>query len=467
MSSALPLSPLERLPSPLLGITIHHLNILTGSEGILNKADIPVIMRYTRALACTSKKMHQAMNSLPVTDALLTSLSKKYLQLPKYFVTPLDTPGARRWLWTYIETRGYQQTDQIIQSICDIIADIKCEVSGKSKDADLLRRRRDSLHSFLSTSPCTQSGYFLQIDREGYSIITPLGEKSFTISKLSPTPALSRLVIERLNAKLYNPFQRLYAITNIAGQILPPPHRYLGSRVSDSHQELISSIYTMLEIHRLGRNPIEKPLNSNRRWLSASSEEKSPFTHVTDLIPWGIDIARRLAMQPLAYPGTQKLSLESMEESFLFSSLHQATGATNIRQSSLDGHDLYLKPSDSPLDFEQLTLSYKAVLDNLQSNWIPALLKNYPDVLILSHTKSEEDFALFIKAKPYSMHERSLLYRLAKFLGIPRSHMDCGFWDTISHGHRHPTPPPSPDIFYMWIRKESIKRVMETLGIIF
>ncbi len=462
MVSSLSLSPsssyLEQLPLEVLGIVTYQLTTLTGSEGILNEADIPVIMRYTRALACTSKTMNEKMNSFIVTNALLKSLSKKYLRLPKYFVTTLDTVGSRRWLWNYIEKSSQQTTYQIIQSIHEIICDIKCELSNKAKKSESHRRRRDSCYSSLFTTQCTQSGYFLRINRDSYSIITPLGEKLFTLGKLSPTRALSLMVIKRLKAQPHRQHNHLYSITEIAGKILPPPHKYLGDTASFLHQKLIYLIYDMLEKNSLGKNPLQiYPKHYPPMTIAPC------FLPSTDLIPWAVDIAKRLMSQPVNRWGDKSLKLESLYESLLFYILHVATGATNIRQSSLDG-SLFLNESDSLLDLNQLPLLYRTVLQNLQSNWKPSFLKDYPTILKISHNKSEEDFALFIQETPKVPKPRVLLYYLAELLKIPSSIMDPGFKDCTWYTHQTKLEPP--DIFYIWIRKDSIEKVVASLGLI-
>ncbi|MBP9841690.1 MAG: hypothetical protein KBC64_04625, partial [Simkaniaceae bacterium] len=75
---------IEHLPSEAIGIILSKLNLMTGSEGIRNEADIPVVMRFAMNLACTSKTMYRHVHSLGASRIFLASLTAKYGKSPEH-----------------------------------------------------------------------------------------------------------------------------------------------------------------------------------------------------------------------------------------------------------------------------------------------------------------------------------------------------------------------------------------------
>jgi hypothetical protein len=100
----------ELLPEPIIGHILDQLNIVTGSKGIVNEADISVVMRYTCNLACTSKKMTAKVSHLDATRIFLKSLSNKYGQSCEHFAALLNTIGARKWVWKSIKEIGLSES---------------------------------------------------------------------------------------------------------------------------------------------------------------------------------------------------------------------------------------------------------------------------------------------------------------------------------------------------------------------
>src|SRR5579864_2179950 len=164
---------LEMLPTDILTcIVLPYLNDMTGSQGIHNKADIPVIMRNVTHLSLTCRNMYQIVNSEIFISAFLEVLKKRYQKSEAYMAVTLDTPGARRWLWNHINTNGYKEIYDTIQDIYALAATI----SKKAKDAGLCFNAADGRESHPSPNPYyyqTQTGFFLNTNPIPRRLATP------------------------------------------------------------------------------------------------------------------------------------------------------------------------------------------------------------------------------------------------------------------------------------------------------
>ena len=155
-----PFSLLERLPLAQLGIVLGQLVRGTGTEGIVNDADVPIILRNIHSLACTSKTLYHAVNDPLVVEILLNFLAVKQKQPAAHFAAELNTIGTRRWVWSYILQNNYDETYAIIQDIYEIAARIKKE----ARNAGLIFNVADGRETEPEPDPCTyqtQTGFLL------------------------------------------------------------------------------------------------------------------------------------------------------------------------------------------------------------------------------------------------------------------------------------------------------------------
>lgn len=129
-------SPISDMEKEACIAVLHELNMSTGSKGVVNKSDIPVIIKKIKEFADSSPRNFEIVNDIYVTDILLHSLSEKYKETPAHMAALLNTQGARRWLWRYIVERGDLQSYEAIQYIWSFAESIKAEAQAIGIDFD-------------------------------------------------------------------------------------------------------------------------------------------------------------------------------------------------------------------------------------------------------------------------------------------------------------------------------------------
>lgn len=346
----------EMLPAPIIGHILDQLNQVTGSKGIVNMADLPVIMRYASNLACTSKKIAAMVSSLTATRTFLKSLSDKYGESREELAALLNTVGTRKWLWNYIKENGDSKTYQVIQDIYDVAFDLVTE----AKQAGLEFDCSDERQACPSPNPYyyqTQQGFVLYNE---YStperIATPLGEISiYNLFEGNDSLSVTEVFIRRLNAvfetfvceqyplemqdeetiyeieassdtfrevskegmkkitaeelKSKKGTQNLivcfrgdssiaYKIRNVKKNELPDVIDYKAGKFMRSYT-LITRIWEMLEAHRLGKDPIQKKMELKEIAVQSEDVRKHLFNNISEVVPWAIELVDRLQQQPL------------------------------------------------------------------------------------------------------------------------------------------------------------------------
>lgn len=340
------MNSLELLPTPIMGHVLDQLNRVTGSKGIVNKADISVLMRYTCNLACTSKEIAAQVSHPNVTQIFLQSLSDKYGQSCEHFAALLNTISARKWLWEYIRREGDDQVYQVIQDIYRLAGDVLQEAKNAGLEFDCSEGRNE----WPSPNPCsfqTKQGFVLYNNYSRCHIRTPLEEielYSVDVYKGCSPYSISEILIKRLNAVfvhtqgllLYeNPFEIVasgsdtirkispeeikeiskeeaeskkgtqnlitgrsaYNITEVNGKKVQEAVWYDKKQARRSH-ELIQMIWEMLEANRLGQDPIAKPITLKE--VKASEAIKEPICkNIGEVSEWGVALAAKLQDQPI------------------------------------------------------------------------------------------------------------------------------------------------------------------------
>jgi hypothetical protein len=383
------ITPFERLPCSMIGSILDQLNKETGSKGIRNESDIPVIMKYVCNLACTSKQMAAKVNNLNTIHIFLKSLSDKYEKSCEHFAALLNTPGARKWLWNYIQKNGDDKSYQVIQDIYELASDVlkEAEQIGLTFERFVKRESRPS--------PCvyqTQQGFALHIGSSFHYIATPFGKievyegplfsKSNELSwifDLSVTEAL----IKRLNAVFerhtHNTKCEIFEVESFSGDALRkinqeeikkinveelenrkgtqnlmvtranrwanllfynirtvkgssmPDVIYCNSVESMRSYKLIDRIWEMLEMNQLGIDPIKNKKVHEKTIKQPTVTQEPLFKNISEVSQWGLELVNKLMQQSISPESGwhcmvyKRLVLKDYQEALLLEILNIAT----------------------------------------------------------------------------------------------------------------------------------------------
>ena len=346
----------ELLPPDIVGYILHQLNQVTGSEGIINQADIPVVMRYARSLVCTSKRMAANINHSHVTHIFLKSLSEKYEGSSEHFAALLDTIGARVQLWNYIKENGDDKTYQVIQEIYELASDVLKEAKSAGLGFEYSEGRRECpMPSPLYSQ--TKQGFVLYNDGAPSHLATPFGHIIIYgggISSKNAPLSIAEVFIRRLNAvfecvawmgdldrrgqgqffeiaapsgsdtirKISNKEKKQiseeelesrkgtqnlilnslcgnygsYKIREVKGKKVPDVIWHDPEKARRSCT-LIQGIWEMLRVNRLGQDPIAKKINCEEV-VAKSKDVKILFNNSSEISQWGIEQVAKLEQQP-------------------------------------------------------------------------------------------------------------------------------------------------------------------------
>lgn len=345
------LSRIEQLPPKIIGNILKQLNKMTGTEGVVQRQDIPVIMRNIRSLACTSKAMHAKVNDLATTDIVLESLSRKYKQSPENLAAELDTVGSHHWIWEYIQRNGDLANYQVVHDIHTLV----CGVLKEAKKFGLLYFEEERITPDPNPWEQTESGFLMRCSSGLHSIVTPLGKIEFRSGNCYVTGngRVPLSVVEVLIRKFHAKFEKLesvsryeeisrieevippsdgsgqmreirelreisrqeaekqigtqkfitcdyeglcaYQITQINGKTVPTVVR--SSKKSFRDYGLLKKIWGMLEKKRLGKDPlaIEYKVIKQRPWVAPSPLCKN----LSEIPKWAISWVEALQKAPL------------------------------------------------------------------------------------------------------------------------------------------------------------------------
>lgn len=489
------LSAIEQCPPEIIGNVLSQLNKTTGSEGFVNEADIPVIMRYVSNLAITSKKMCELINSPSVTHLFLNSLSDKYQETPEHFAALFNTIGARKWLWNYIREKGDYETYQVIHDIYTVASTILKDAKDTGQSVNC-SEKWSSPDSFYKQ---TKQGFFLynyksdflnyNIYSPPFRVATPFGQIQFFSEGTLPH-LISSAFIKKLNATFEKDSDQysMYKIRQIGEKILPDA-RFLETSEKERSRMLIGSIWEMLEKNHKGQDPVQKEIEQKNGHIISNSVEKPLFKNLSEVTSWAINLIKTLEAQPLFSINDPLFSTKDYDDistrvlALNYYEAHRLKSLNGAIQTALEkkkqrgitafntndpindptlyeknpGQGLLLYFSSSnyePLDLDKLRMHYDYVFENLGLHWTISNLKDYPN---LYGSKSEEDYVLFIKKECFFPEELSILKQCSALLGISRF-MDCG--NTREHSS-------TDDIqtLYLWVRKDKKEEVLKVLNL--
>lgn len=496
------------LPADAIGTILYHLNWATGSEGILNEADIPVAMRYAQNLACTSRTLLQCVSDPVATGLFLKSLQEKYGRPAANFAAQLNTTTTRKWLWQHICTTKLDEAYNAIQDMytlsttllqeaqlagfCSYVRDGRLTWQGPDTSRgqtaqglfltihdgpDAIASPFGKIVLFYCDYNASYGRYSLSevfirrlhgtfdvvINRHGdgpvYTIAAPTdGSDKIRVIMPQEVQEISRedakklrgthdLVVDRKSGDL-----SYYKIPQIGQKVLPEA-AWPASRQQERSIELMKMMWEMLEKKRLGKDHLS--IIKTRRTVKAPTPRL--FTNILEISSWATDLLRQVASQP-AKQGYKALTLHHQDSSLLARLLDyvnsHATAQWHLRSD--DTSTLHYYPQDTDCALETLSDAHAAVLKSLGMHWTLSMLKDHPDI---ARTESEEDYVLFIKKDDQTrVSESSLIQVVARFIGIDRFvRCDC-VWKEID------TPLLArPNAIYLWIRKDKLDHVVNAL----
>jgi hypothetical protein len=505
-------SKFEQLPNEVIGEILAQGAWQTGSDGIVNHADIPVVFHQARSLALTSTRLYSAVNSPSATRLFTESLCRKFGKSPQHFASLLNTSGARKWIWDETEKNGDMKAYQLIQRIYAVASQMSAEAQQIGLAFDFVSGPAWWLVPKPPLSQ-TKKGVILYVDSFPHHLGTPFGEvRIFGEGCWSGSSAVSvtEVMLRRLGgtfqgiAHEHLPILELPLPNAEAGNSMRPigpgelqpislqemqsrigsktlimspsaaytvegdlPVEFHASREQFRGDEAVRRVWEMLETHRTGGDPVAT--------VSVSREKPSLPPHPTfaDLSTLTTCLLKKI----------HKLQKQPKIQRHVYGSLCHSQEILVRNAGFAHGVELYLKlcrqidsragfasqkthkngltflQSFTPADrikkpFETLDSASLAVSLKLRSGWMRAKLKDFPEI---PYTQSEETHELFIKQEPLQ-DEVCFLQFSAAPLGIA-SAINCNdHW-------KQTVPARKPPPIYLWVRKDRLPEVTRKLGL--
>lgn len=485
-------SGFEQCNRDVVGSILNQINKETGSFGVINDADIAVVMDCVGRLACTCKSLFLKINSQEVTTALLKSLSNKYRKSCEQFAAELNTGATRQWLWNYIQKNGDAKAYQIIQDIYEIAANI---FEGQVKSGRW--SFGEPIPGFMQTS----QGFGLIIHEFPRGIVTPFGEIKIyrNVACIDDSYLLSKLFIRCLKAKFvqfeYPTFKAsskyiyeidislkcneikkieleelqvkkgsenlifcseygissLYEIGAVKEDI---PVMLKCSYHQRRSPRLIMCIWEMLEANRMGLNPTQKfpklMPKIKKLALSLSKRTNPLFNNISDAPKWVIQLMAKLDQEKrLVIKGVGKERLVYFLNRLATSCFEDEN---QMWQTIVTNGVIRL--GNIPIarcDLKTLELVYELVIKGLEKNWIRSNFKDYPEI---KYKQSEENYVLFVNKDMGDLDEIDLINVLAELLCLS-DHMYC-YCNLFNQGLFYS---------YLWIKKDKLDEVLKAFNI--
>lgn len=501
---------LANLPPEMVGNILKYLTVYTGSKGILNDKDIPVIMRYGMNLARTCKQLYATFNDPITTDMFVQALTKKYGQCTENFAALLDTLGARKWLWLSMKEQGLDKTYEAIQDIYELASKVKKEVNESGLKFNLTEGRsvkpEPQVYHFQKEEDYlqTKEGLALNIDAAPNYLSTPFGgitlydgedwsNNAFVVSEIfiKKLDAVLEDVSEakegnfgfyeivasdRLETKItLEDFKKrkgtqnlivsidntiIYRVRKAGNNSLPNLTWYQSSKTKRS-LECVKSMWRMLEQKRLGKDPfafVNEIASFEKKLIKLKKIYEKPFFNdLSEVSKWGISQIKLLCQQPLNKgKGTFYKFLDIHQlEALLVKAIHETSKKFSDIQLSIEVDDpfndygLVLNTSDSKeidINFENIEKAYEISIQNIGKGWKRATLEDYPEI---GRTESEEEFDLFVKDEWDTCYY--ILMWLIEKLGVNKH---------LSLNLKKDSPR---EFVYLWIKKDKQDFVFKKL----
>ncbi len=450
---------LVSMPPEIIGAIMAQLNVVTGSQGIVNKADIPVVMKYVANLACTCRTLAEKVNNVHATKIFLNSLSEKYGKSCERLAVMLNTPVARMWLWEQIQQNGDAKSYQVIQSIYDLTAAVLVEAKEKGFHCKMKEARID----WPTPSPnnCqTRQGFVLYLEGYPDGIGTPFGWVklySYGSTDVASENFVIGTIMKRLKCVLHKE-AGVYKIQEVNSEMMPPVLWHEKHAHTKRSYDLIMRIWDMLEAHRLGRDPVEKIAQP----IVSLPVCPLQLDSILQIPQWGIEVVEKVAAQPLVF---LKEEIHGLQRRLEFNSdlarlLEVVNGASRqfltkntcwSLHSSDFGIEFWGYNERNPCSLQILKEAYESVIQLVGKNWVRASLRDHSDILF---TQSEEEYILFVKPEEAFVGEAGFIVLATNVLGLSgKVHCSNDYKGERSSG------------LYMWIEKAHVDKALRAFNI--
>ncbi len=171
MNGSIAAMNLHDMPREIIGQIMATIARDIGTHELINKADIPVIVKYTKALSLTNRALYYKVNDVEATRMLVTAIAHRFAMDECTAVGLIKTPGAWEWIKKYLEMSGEYEQFKVMQRIFEIAHEVRTEFKGLGFAIS------DGQESRLcSNSSQTKQGFFLLLESTPARLATPWGD---------------------------------------------------------------------------------------------------------------------------------------------------------------------------------------------------------------------------------------------------------------------------------------------------
>src|SRR5690349_15817600 len=128
---------------------------VTGTKGMINAEDIPIVFRYASAYCITCKEIYNACNNHSVVTVFFESLACRFGNSPEHYAPFWNIKASRKLLVDFLESEKYIEIYNKFAEIRTLFRDINKEV--------------------FDVETYSKKGMFLQISETVLQVISPLG----------------------------------------------------------------------------------------------------------------------------------------------------------------------------------------------------------------------------------------------------------------------------------------------------
>ena len=164
---------LDKMPREVIGQILGQMAQNVGTPKLINKEDLPVIIKYAKALSMVNKNLYFTANSTIASCMLVKVLAHRFGMDPVDVVGKLNTPGARQWLTEYLQETGEYELFKVMQRIFEIGNEVREEFEPLGFRIDNGQKNWPGSAPFYSQ---TKQGLYLSVGMTPDSLKTPWGE---------------------------------------------------------------------------------------------------------------------------------------------------------------------------------------------------------------------------------------------------------------------------------------------------
>lgn len=163
---------LDAMPLEVIGLICSHLNNQIGTQGFVNEADLPIVMKNVHRLASVNKKLQGTVYSVVATNVLIDSLAQRFQMAPLDVAAKIKTKGGQAWLKKYVHDSGDYELFQAVQEIFSICRKISEQVKPYGVSVDDGQEGWPGVNAYHGQ---TKQGLILSIGTYPDQLCTPWG----------------------------------------------------------------------------------------------------------------------------------------------------------------------------------------------------------------------------------------------------------------------------------------------------